>query len=205
MKIEGVIPKKGQSFDNLLHSLTHRADRNKCLKTAQSFHFYTNSQLLTKLSQDEWSKIHKLHWDYLMIDSSYRSETLFDIRTIAPKYLSDEIRSARYVGGNVKHQIVQLETKRRQVFVEAQPFITLFDRHPNANWYFSWGSDYWKKPVVLLRGQGFFAGELLGLLPTVPLQSEERTATSGLKQWRCFVEGDELRYHPKESENVDSE
>jgi hypothetical protein len=206
MKVLGSIPRKGVSFEGMVQALARRPDRNQCLKTAQHFQYFTNDQLLTKLSREEFERVHQLHWDALVTDSSYQEAKVFNLQQVLPATLSDKIKEARYVGGNEAHQIVLLRGgKHREVFVEARSVNTLLERHPNSDWFFAWGKEYWKKPVVVVSANGFFAGELLGLLPTIALPSDTRTTTSGLKSRHLVREESEWKYKPMEEHHVGSQ
>lgn len=183
MRIIGTIPDKPETFEKLLQDLCKRqtTQSRQLLRTAQVFKFFSNDMLLTELTRQEQLQLDKLHWDALVTDSKYEQSSALDLRMILPKYLSRRVDEAKYAGGNETHQLVALLGKESKVFVEAKPFLTLLQRHPNAAWRFTYGEEYWKHPVVLLQRDGFQEGRLLGLLPVVPLRLEKEQYVGGPK------------------------
>jgi hypothetical protein len=173
IKVANSIPQKAKSFEELLKSILTKPSEMRCrlLKTAQETGFLSDDMLLTRLSNKERSSIEQKHWDALISDTEYAKATPMSLGDILPRRLTCEVERAKFVGGDEFNQLVSLRSGDLRVFVEAEAFLTLKERHPEAVWRFSSG-EYWKKPLVLLEGKGFLVGNLLGLLATVPIKIE---------------------------------
>lgn len=170
MKILGALPGRAWTFEEVLRSVLRQppAVRNPLLRTAYEHRCLTDGVLFTFLTVPERRRVEILHWDAVVADRDYLKAEPFDPRLAVPKYLGGVIREARDGGGGEKVKLVKLSRGSLFVYAEAKAFRTLNARHPGAEWRLSSGV-YWKKPLVLLRADGWSSGEVLGSLAPIPL------------------------------------
>ena len=178
MNILGTIPKGGCTFEELLQRICARNPRRlgrQLLKTSQSTGFLTDNSILSKMTEKEAIELGKKHWDALLSDERYPDAEVFRLELALPRHLGTEIESARYVGGNKKVRLVLLQGSGLEAFVDCHSFSTLQARHQESTWWFA-ARNHDERPVVLLKSKGFFKGELLGTIATIPLEREEVTS-----------------------------
>lgn len=202
MKILGNIPGKAKSFAVLLQELSRKSERERCLllKTSQASRFFTNDTLFTKMIRAEWEELERIHWDSLVTDSEYKKAGQYRLSKILPKYLSKVVEEAKYIGGDETHNLVMLKGGEQEVVVEAEPFLTMAARHPKADWRFSTGRRYWKRPVVLVEPFGLLDGELVGLVPVVQIKLRETPKAPKIR--KLFRVGRNWKYLNKEMINA---
>ncbi len=190
MRVSGNIPKKVLSFEGLLKQLLSIPEslRHRIFKTIFETGYMTDGQLLSRLTPTERDRVEQLHWDTIAADRGYASCLPVDLREILPLYVGEAISQAKYVGGDNSPHLVFLSSEEERRFVEARQFVTLQDRHPNAQWYFAGGKTGRKKPVVLLERDGFMEGTLLGALAVLPLEDESPPVVSKLRKFQ-FLNG----------------
>ena len=180
MKILGDIPAKPLAFEDLLQIVAGRTPkfRAQLIKTARETGYLSDGVSLTAMSHQEKQTVEGRHWDLLASDQVYQKAEPLNLKLFLPRRVSVKAETARDAGGDGKVRIVLLEGRGLKVVVGAKAFSTLRDRHPEADWWFAQGEEYWKRPLILLERDGWQAGLLRGALASIPLELERNGSTS---------------------------
>ncbi len=180
MKILGEIPARPLSFEGLLQNIANRDSRFRArlIKTAFDTGYLSDGVSLTSLSRSEKQLIEGRHWDLLASDKTYQEANPLDLREFLPRVVSTRVEQARDAGGDGKIRLVLLEGDGLKAVAGAKAFYTLVERHPEADWWFAHGEDYWKLPLVLLERGGWEAGLLRGAIAPIPLELERNGCDS---------------------------
>lgn len=200
MTFSGVAARKALAFPELYQALCRLPEdvRRRALKTAAETGYLTDGSYLSRLSYKEKAEIDRRHWDALTVDPTYPAAAPFDIVKSLPPRLGPLIVAAREAGGDDDYRVVQLEGGGLQVLMESGLYHTLAARHPGSVWHFAHAAAYWNLPVVLLKGQGFFAGELLAAAAPVPVAIDYPPQTTPPLR-RRDAGGKKITYRPSGS------
>lgn len=207
MKIEMDGFGKSKNFDEILSGIWNRplADRYRLLKTVVTLGYITDGYLMSKTTSKEVDEIQKLHRKTISGSDSYKDAEPFDILNILPQKLGATVERISYVGKGSEYKLVLVtDGHGLDVLVEALACCTLLKRSPSALWLFSYGRNYWKKPIVLLESEGFLAGKLLGAISPVQIKDSAHDGKSlpleGTKPKVLSVKGKDLKYIPDPNE-----
>ncbi len=200
MKVVGKIPGNGRSFEKMLEAIQSNANWYlKLLKTISSTKYFTNNVLVTKLTEEDAKLIAPIARKHAKTLSNV---VQLDFSTVLPKKLGSRVKSAEFAGKGKTYYLVLLRGEGREALVEMRSFLTLLERHPDAEWYFARGRNYWKKPILLLDNDGFFKGTMLGAL--VPVFVKDQVVSSSnpplsYDNMKCLeVKGTTFKYVPYE-------
>ena len=169
LKFSGV-PSKVTPFQELLSKmLSAPRSREKLLKTAILTGYITDGGYLSRMTGQEKQQVERKHWDAVITDPFYSACKPFDLFKSLPEKLGPPLTKAESVSFDGIKSFVKLSAGDHFVLVERVLFHTLHNRHPNSVWRLAHSERYWESPVVILKSDGFFAGELAGAIQPVPL------------------------------------
>jgi hypothetical protein len=179
MKVLGHIPANARSLNLLILDCAHLNTYLSLLKTWHQTRFFFNNFILSRLGGKEYElNILPRHRKTKNVECDrYEAAKAINLMAALPGEIGQEVETAQYAGMGNRFRLVLLKGAGLELLVEARSFSTVYDRHPEARWWFAAGEKHWLKPVVLLDNQGFVKNVVVGAIIPISFKDVEKAVT----------------------------